>query len=221
MDTLGISPWCWAVGGQELPDEHRLRPSVYGKVFDVAGRAERKNAVSTSPSWCAPPGQGAHRCNLWEFQPDVVVVPLLRRLPLAGYIDGGHLPGAAHRYPDRLHPCNPFWQGASMNAFVTQQPADLPAGQAGIDPAITAPWAFRSTPKFSQVIDPVPGPKPSWASSRVPTVLVMGGSMGFWQRGGRDLEAGHDAAQFPDSGGVQLNAPEKSARSTPWSPASA
>lgn len=180
LDTLEyIAP----VLGESVDKSYRMSiayaPSVYGKVFDMAGRAERKNSV-VNVTKLVRASLGKELIDVfYEFQPDVVVSSHCFAAQLAGYIhDEGiyRVPRIGILTDYTLHP---FWQGASMDAFVTpSSQLTYQLAQAGIDPAIIRPLGIPVNPKFSQVLDPAQA-RAALGVEEVPTVLVMGGSMGF------------------------------------------
>ena len=154
-------------------------PKAFGVGYNMAQRAEENFEITTRVTQLVSDVACRRLIEVFEsFQPDVVVCTHCMAAQIASSVYGMGKCNAARIGILTDYTLHPYWKGVNLDALVTPS-EQLHYGimQAGMPERILKPCGIPIDPKFGKVIDKAEARK-SIGIPDMPTVLIMGGSMG-------------------------------------------
>lgn len=154
-------------------------PKVFGKAFSMMEKAEQNIPLTVRMNQKLSDQLCKELFDVYEsFKPDVVVSSHSCAAQISSSIYSMGVCNAPRIGIVTDYTLHPYWKGANLDALVTpSEQLTYYIAQAGMPERIIRPIGIPINPKFSKVIDKAEARRQVGIPD-IPTVLIMGGSMG-------------------------------------------
>lgn len=154
-------------------------PKAYGKAYNMAQRVEEKFEMTQRVTQALSDRACKELFDVYEsFNPDVVVCSHNMAAQIASSVYALGKSNAVRIGIVTDYTLHPYWRGVHLDALVTpSEQLTYSVVQAGIPESIIRPIGIPINPKFNNVIEKSDA-RVQVGVPDMPTVLIMGGSMG-------------------------------------------